>query len=129
MNIISVWITIGSSLISGIIAAIVSNLYQKRRAEIDRKTKFVQDFFGYRFELSNSNSKIDKEKINYLLGQVPIVFGENEHVMKYYGKICRGNSNNKIIENLLKAMIEDKYVNYKKKKLSEDSFLKMPFVE
>lgn len=108
----SLIIAIVSALLSGLVATCISNHYYTRMLEKKRKTNFVQNFFGYRYELAKGQN--NRKEINFLLGQVPIVFNNNKCVLENY-KNYLAESTQDNATNLLKSMCSDRFVDVKLK--------------
>ena len=84
MNIINTIIT--SVLTSGLIGVFISEYYQRKTLVKKMKRDFVVELFGNRFMLKD-NYYGEVEELNKTLGKIPIVFSDNEDVIKCYDNL------------------------------------------
>lgn len=107
-------VTVVSSLISGILGVIISNLYYKRQQSRQTKINLLIDIFAYRFQLNETSSG---KELTSALNKIIIVFNNNEKVMeKYKNFISILQSNRNKDDNLiwlLKEMCDDVNISYK----------------
>lgn len=106
MNIINTIIT--SVLTSGLIGVFISEYYQRKTLVKKMKRDFVVEFFGNRFMLKD-NYYGEVEELNKTLGKIPIVFSDNEDVIKCYDNLL-SNADDKNLLRLIKSMCTDKNV-------------------
>ena len=121
VNTMAILITIFSSLLSGIVAVIISKIYyrnyEKHKIKVDTLTRFV----GNRYDLKG-------DKFSGALNEIFVVFQSSSDVMstlsKYHEKVvARQNSEDNLIR-LFKAMCDDVGVKYDQ---FNDSFFTRPF--
>ena len=106
MNIINTIIT--SVITSGIIGVFISEYYQRKTLVKKMKRDFVVEFFGNRFMLKD-NYYGEVEELNKTLGKIPIVFSDNEDVVKCYDNLL-SIADDKNLLRLIKSMCTDKNV-------------------
>ena len=106
MNIINTIIT--SVITSGIIGVFISEYYQRKTLVKKMKRDFVIELFGNGFMLKD-NYHGEVIELNKTLGKIPIVFSDNEDVIKCYDNIL-SNADDKNLLRLLKAICMDKNV-------------------
>ena len=114
-------ITIISSLISGVIAVVVSIIYyrryEKRRIRVDTLTRFV----GNRYDIRG-------DEFSRALNEIFVVFQGSREVMsvlsRYHGKVITEQNSEDDFIRLFKAMCNDVGVKYDE---FNDSFFLTPF--
>ena len=106
LNIINTIIT--SVLTSGLIGIFISEYYQRKTLVKKMKRDFVVEFFGNRFMLKD-NYYGEVEELNKTLGKIPIVFSDNEDVIKCYDNLL-SNADDKNLLRLIKSMCMDRNV-------------------
>jgi hypothetical protein len=106
LNIINTIIT--SVLTSGLIGVFISEYYQRKTLVKKMKRDFVVEFFGNRFMLKD-NYYGEVEELNKTLGKIPIVFSDNEDVIKCYDNLL-SNADDKNLLRLIKSMCMDRNV-------------------
>lgn len=106
MNIINTIIT--SVLTSGLIGVFISEYYQRKTLVKKMKRDFVVELFGNRFMLKD-NYYGEVEELNKTLGKIPIVFSDNEDVIKCYDNLL-SIADDKNLLRLIKSMCMDKNV-------------------
>lgn len=106
MNIINTIIT--SVITSGIIGVFISEYYQRKTLVKKMKRDFVIELFGNRFMLKD-NYYGEVEELNKTLGKIPIVFSDNEDVIKCYDNLL-SIADDKILLRLIKSMCMDRNV-------------------
>ena len=106
LNIINTIIT--SVLTSGLIGVFISEYYQRKTLVKKMKRDFVVEFFGNRFMLKD-NYYGEVEELNKTLGKIPIVFSDNEDVVKCYDNLL-SIADDKNLLRLIKSMCTDKNV-------------------
>ena len=112
-----------SGVVSSIITILLSNHLQKKNIKKEVKKDFVRKLFGYRYQLGAYSQKNKCEELNFLLGQVPIIFGNNKKVIDASLKlIMEINDNN--LYNLLIEMCKDKEVEINTNEWSKEVFVK-----
>lgn len=106
MNIINTIIT--SVLTSGLIGVFISEYYQRKTLVKKMKRDFVVELFGNRFMLKD-NYYGEVEELNKTLGKIPIVFSDNEDVIKCYDNLL-SIADDKNLLRLIKSMCMDRNV-------------------
>ena len=106
MNIINTIIT--SVLTSGLIGVFISEYYQRKTLVKKMKRDFVVELFGNRFMLKE-NYYGEVEELNKTLGKIPIVFSDNEDVIKCYDNLL-SIADDKNLLRLIKSMCMDRNV-------------------
>ena len=106
MNIINTIIT--SILTSGLIGVFISEYYQRKTLIKKMKRDFVVELFGNRFMLKD-NYYGEVEELNKTLGKIPIVFSDNEDVIKCYDNLL-SIADDKNLLRLIKSMCMDRNV-------------------
>lgn len=106
LNIINTIIT--SVLTSGLIGVFISEYYQRKTLVKKMKRDFVVEFFGNRFMLKD-NYCGEVEELNKTLGKIPIVFSDNEDVIKCYDNLL-SIADDKNLLRLIKSMCMDRNV-------------------
>lgn len=81
-----VW-TLVAAIISGVLATAITLYVNHRSEQIKIKRELVDDIFGYRYQISEGYSKIDKTGITRALNRIPIVFSKEEAVLSAYDKL------------------------------------------
>lgn len=121
-------ITIGASLLSGLVGVIVSNhqykKYEKKKMKMDTFRRIV----AYRYCLVTNSSKNDFNEFFSALNEVFVVFNEDEEVMKALKKLHEELSlSDRLVDNLvtlIKKMCQVLDINYSQ---VNDSFFERPF--
>ncbi len=114
-------ITIISSLISGILAAIISIFYYRRAEKIKAKIETLKNFCGYRYDLRGDN-------FTKTLNEIFIVFQDSKDVLEKLNQFHeviishQAELANGRLVLLFKAMCNDLKIN--PNKYSESFFLK-----
>lgn len=106
MNIINTIIT--SVITSGIIGVFISEYYQRKTLVKKMKRDFVIELFGNRFMLEN-NYYGEVKELNKTLGKIPIVFSDNEDVIKCYDNLLSITDDKNLLR-LIKSMCMDRDV-------------------
>ena len=106
MNIIKTIIT--SVITSGIIGVFISEYYQRKTLVKKMKRDFVIELFGNRFMLEN-NYYGEVKELNKTLGKIPIVFSDNEDVIKCYDNLLSITDDKNLLR-LIKSMCMDRNV-------------------
>jgi hypothetical protein len=106
LNIINTIIT--SVLTSGLIGVFISEYYQRKTLVKKMKRDFVIELFGNRFMLEN-NYYGEVKELNKTLGKIPIVFSDNEDVIKCYDNLLSITDNKNLLR-LIKSMCMDRNV-------------------
>ena len=99
---------ITSIIASRIIGVFISEYYQRKTLVKKMKRDFVVEFFGNRFMLKD-NYYGEVEELNKTLGKIPIVFSDNEDVIKCYDNLL-SIADDKNLLRLIKSMCTDKNV-------------------
>lgn len=106
MNIINTIIT--SVLTSGLIGVFISEYYQRKTLVKKMKRDYVIELFGNRFMLEN-NYYGEVKELNKTLGKIPIVFSDNEDVIKCYDNLLSITDDKNLLR-LIKSMCMDRNV-------------------
>lgn len=106
MNIINTIIT--SVLTSGLIGVFISEYYQRKTLVKKMKRDFVIELFGNRFMLEN-NYYGEVKELNKTLEKIPIVFSDNEDVIKCYDNLLSITDDKNLLR-LIKSMCMDRNV-------------------
>lgn len=106
MNIINTIIT--SVITSGLIGVFISEYYQRKTLVKKMKRDFVIELFGNRFMLEN-NYYGEVKELNKTLGKIPIVFSDNEDVIKCYDNLLSITDDKNLLR-LIKSMCMDRNV-------------------
>lgn len=79
---------LATGVITSIITIVVTNNVQRKSLKKETKRDFVRKVYGYRYQLGSDRKEQSTEwEINFLLGQVPIMFGDNKSVLSAYRKL------------------------------------------
>lgn len=79
---------LATGVITSIITIVVTNNVQRKSLKKETKREFVRKVYGYRYQLGSDRKEQSTEwEINFLLGQVPIMFGDNKSVLSAYRKL------------------------------------------
>ena len=106
MNIINTIIT--SVITSGIIGVFISEYYQRKTLVKKMKRDFVIELFGNRFMLKD-NYYGEVIELNKTLGKIPIVFSDNEDVIKCYDNLLSITDDKNLLR-LIKSICLDRDV-------------------
>ena len=106
MNIINTIIT--SVITSGIIGVFISEYYQRKTLVKKMKRDFVNELFGNRFMLKD-NYYGEVIELNKTLGKIPIVFSDNEDVIKCYDNLLSITDDKNLLR-LIKSICMDRDV-------------------
>ena len=99
---------ITSIITSGIIGVFISEYYQRKTLVKKMKRDFVIELFGNRFMLEN-NYYGEVKELNKTLGKIPIVFSDNEDVIKCYDNLLSITDDKNLLR-LIKSMCMDRNV-------------------
>ena len=106
MNIINTIIT--SVITSGIIGVFISGYYQRKTLVKKMKRDFVIELFGNRFMLKD-NYYGEVIELNKTLRKIPIVFSDNEDVIKCYDNLLSITDDKNFLR-LIKSICMDRDV-------------------
>lgn len=106
MNIINTIIT--SVITSGLIGVFISEYYQRKTLVKKMKRDFVIELFGNRFMLKD-NYYGEVIELNKTLGKIPIVFSDNEDVIKCYDNLLSITDDKNLLR-LIKSICMDRDV-------------------
>lgn len=106
MNIINTIIT--SVIKSGIIGVFISEYYQRKTLVKKMKRYFDIELFGNRFMLKD-NYYGEVIELNKTLGKIPIVFSDNEDVIKCYDNLLSITDDKNLLR-LIKSICMDRDV-------------------
>lgn len=77
-----------TGIITSIITILITNKVQRKGLKKETKREFVRKVYGYRYQLGSDRKEQSTEwEINFLLGQVPIMFSDNKSVLSAYRKL------------------------------------------
>ena len=94
---------LATGVITSIITIVVTNNVQRKSLKKETKREFVRKVYGYRYQLGSDRKEQSTEwEINFLLGQVPIMFSDNKSVLSAYRKLI----NERTDENLYVFLLE-----------------------
>jgi len=129
MTNLQITITVGSSILSGLLGVIISTIYY--RIYENRKVKFeiLRKLVGYRFHLTASNIDSLNNDFFVALNEVVIVFHNNKEVIAAIMKMHEQlGMPNRLVDNLLTLIkLIAKVLNIKVSDIN-DSFLESPFI-
>lgn len=92
-----------TGIITSIITILITNKVQRKGLKKETKREFVRKVYGYRYQLGSDRKEQSTEwEINFLLGQVPIMFSGNKSVLSAYRKLI----NERTDENLYVFLLE-----------------------
>ena len=77
---------LATGVITSIITIVVTNNVQRKSLKKETKREFVRKVYGYQLGSDRKEQSTEWE-INFLLGQVPIMFGDNKSVLSAYRKL------------------------------------------
>jgi len=120
LNIINTIIT--SVLTSGLIGVFISEYYQRKTLVKKMKRDFVVELFGNRFMLKD-NYYGEVEELNKTLGKIPIIFSDNEDVIKCYDNLL-SIADDKNLLRLIKSMCMDRNVKIDISNWDDDMIIK-----
>lgn len=84
---------LATGIITSIITILITNRVQRKSLKKETKREFVRKVYGYRYQLGNDRKEQSTEwELNFLLGQVPIMFGDNKSVLSAYKKLINEQS-------------------------------------
>jgi hypothetical protein len=117
----SILVTIGSSLLSGIVGVVISTIYyrryEKRRAKIDT----FKRFFANRYDLKG-------DEFSRALNEIFVIFHDSSEVMavlsEFHAKVTTKQSSEDELLRLHKAMCKEVRINFDR---FNDSFFLKPF--
>lgn len=92
-----------TGIITSIITILITNKVQRKGLKKETKREFVRKVYGYRYQLGSDRKEQSTEwEINFLLGQVLIMFSDNKSVLSAYRKLI----NERTDENLYVFLLE-----------------------
>lgn len=104
------YITIIASLLSGIIATIITIIVNHRWERQRIKNNIAIELFGYRYQLLKDNDKT--EELNIILNKIPIIFANNEKILAAYEKILSETGDrDDVLVTLIKEICLDAGIN------------------
>ena len=80
-------VTLVSSIISGILATVITLYINYKREEQKRKQELIDDIFGYRYLLQENIGEIDKSPFNRAINRIPIIFNKNDEVLVAFDRL------------------------------------------
>jgi hypothetical protein len=113
----SVYITIISSLISGLLGVIISSAFYANHEKNMIKLNLLHDLVGYR-EAITPSGEYNRKEFYIALNKVFLVYNDNDAVIDAYRgfvsnmSMGRGDLANESMFNMIKAMAEDSGLNY-----------------
>ena len=122
------WVTIISSVLSGIFGVIISILYYRRYENRKQKFDTFRRLVGNRYAITEtfkgkSNSEHSREEFYAALNEVVVVFYDSTSVLEALGKYQETQNVNNLVS-LFKAICKDLKVSYE----FNDSFFLNPFI-
>lgn len=78
----TVWTLVFSTLLSGLVAAIISIIANVRQQDKKIKLDLASDIFGYRYQMGKNDCSC--AEFLKALNRVPIIFSKNKNVIKAY---------------------------------------------
>ncbi len=112
-----IFITIISSLISGILGVIISIVYHKIAEERSLKFETLRNLFGYKHQLSLGVGQ--RNEFNKALNEVPIVFYKSKEVVKAHKNMYEIMTNQQPGEPGRDKLVEDKLISLYKSILKD----------
>lgn len=104
------YITIIASLLSGIIATIITIIVNRRWERQRIKNNIAVELFGYRHQLLEDNDKT--EELIVILNKIPIIFASNEKILVAYDKILSETGDkNDVLVTLIKEICLEAGIN------------------
>jgi|TARA_B100000700_G_scaffold309692_1_gene389217 hypothetical protein len=79
---VSIWVTIGSSLLSGLATFAISTYFYIRHEERKQKIEVFRKLMGNRHGLTNNPDETAKTKFFEALNETFVVFGKSEKVLE-----------------------------------------------
>lgn len=94
---------LATGVITSIITILITNKVQRSSLKKEAKREFVRKVYGYRYQLgSDRKEQKDEWELSFLLGQIPIMFGDNKSVLSAYKKLINEHTD----ENLYIFLLE-----------------------
>lgn len=93
---------LATGVITSIITIIITNKVQRSSLKEEAKREFVRKVYGYRYQLGSDRKEQKNEwELSFLLGQIPIMFGDNKEVLEAYKRIIYVRSDDNLFQLLL----------------------------
>lgn len=93
---------LATGVITSIITILITNKVQRSSLKKEAKREFVRKVYGYRYQLGSDRKEQKNEwELSFLLGQIPIMFGDNKEVLKAYKRIIYVRSDDNLFQLLL----------------------------
>lgn len=93
---------LATGVITSIITILITNKVQRSSLKKEAKREFVRKVYGYRYQLGSDRKEQKNEwELSFLLGQIPIMFGDNKEVLEAYKRIIYARSDNNLFQLLL----------------------------
>lgn len=87
MTLEAIIVTLISSIVSGVLATIITLYVNHRNENIKIRKDLLDDIFGYRYQLSAGRESSDRSGITRVLNRIPIVFADKDDVLNAYDKL------------------------------------------
>lgn len=121
LNSTSILVTIGSSLLSGIVGVVISTIYYRRYEKRRTKIDTLKRFFANRFDLKG-------DEFSRAINEIFVIFHDSSEVMaalsEFHEKVTSRQSSEDALLRLHKAMCKDVNINFDR---FNDSFFLKPF--
>ena len=115
----SIYITIISSLLSGIVATFITVIYYKRQERRQRKLDLLASIMRNINAITRPIDENRKTQLAGFLNEAFIVFNENSEILRQLENLKENVTNEKLIK-VVKLMCQDLKIDYTKK----DTFVK-----
>lgn len=93
---------LATGVITSIITILITNKVQRSSLKKEAKREFVRKVYGYRYQLGSDRKEQKNEwELSFLLGQIPIMFGDNKEVLKAYKRIIYVRTDDNLFQLLL----------------------------
>lgn len=93
---------LATGVITSIITILITNKVQRSSLKKEAKREFVRKVYGYRYQLGSDRKEQKNEwELSFLLGQIPIMFGDNKEVLEAYKRIIYIRSDDNLFQLLL----------------------------
>jgi hypothetical protein len=102
-----IFITIISSLISGIVGVVISIIYHKRAEERSLKFETLRNLFGYKYQLSLGVG--NRNEFNKAINEIPVIFHKSKEVLIAHKNLTEALST-KDISVIKSELLDDKFI-------------------
>jgi hypothetical protein len=111
MTVSNILILILTTVFSGLLGVIISNVYHKKQQIRTIKIELVKNVLGYRYQLTENYEDSQKE-ILFALNQILVIFNDSDIVINALIKYHETKSINDLVS-LIKSMCDDAKIEYK----------------